>query len=425
VCASLAVAALAAVPARAAASPIEFAPAVSFPTGSTVGPGPGAVTTIAGDVNGDGTVDVVVTDPTGPGPLVLLNDGHATFGAAALVAPESGVGALAADDLDGDRDLDLVGRTGDQVVIMLGSGDGTFVAASRIAVSSNAQQAIAVLDANADHRPDIATPTPSGVQTFLGAGDGTFAPGPTAPLLGLLSDLTPADLDGDGRADLAVVDATPLTQRIVALRGGGDGSFGESGSGAVGWGPEGVMAGDLDGDGYDDAISVDSFSGPAFSISVLRSDGHGGFGAATHHPTSDGPVSGAVGDLDRDGDLDAVVSGVGAAAVTIYAGDGAGGLAVVSETPVAPFPQTPVIADLDGDDLADIAVPGPGQLSILRNLGSPSSSPSPTAPDPSPGTPTGTLPATGSGSPLAVGALLVGIATFLRQHGRYDQGFSD
>jgi hypothetical protein len=402
-------------PSATAAATIEFAPAVDYPTGSMVGPGPGAVTTIAGDANGDGAVDVMVTDPLGAGPLVLLNDGDGTFGAPGLVAAESGVGALAAGDVDGDHDLDLVGRTGDEVLVMLGSGDGTFATTSRLTASGNAQQAVAVLDANADHRPDIAATTPSGVQTFLGGGDGTFTPGPTTPLLGLLSDLTPATFDGDGRADLAVVDATPLSQRIVALRGNGDGSFVESGSGAVGRGPEGVMAGDLDGDGFDDAVSVDSFSGPAFSISVLLSDGAGGFGPATHLPTAWGPVSGAIGDLDGDDDLDVVVSGVGAAAVTIYAGDGAGALAVVGQPSVTPFPQTPVIADLDGDTRPDIAVPGPGQLSVLRNVGAGGGPP----PAPDNGSPTESpfadeLPATGGSSPAPVALVLIAVACVVR-----------
>ena len=407
-----------ATPGAAAETTIEFAPAVQYPTGSVVGPGPGAVTTVAGDVNGDDAPDVVVTDPLGPGPLVLLNDGHAAFGAASVVAAESGVQALAAGDLDGDSDLDLLGRTGDEVVVMLGAGDGTFTTATRLAAPGNAQPAITVLDANGDLRLDIAVPAPSGVATFLGNGDGTFVSGPTTPLLGLLSDLTAADLDGDGRADLAVVDATPLTQRVVALLGNGDGSFVVSGGGAVGWGPEAVLAGDLDGDDFDDAVSVDSFSGPAFSISVLRSDGAGGFGPAAHYPTSWGPVSGAIGDLDGDSDLDAVVSGVGAAAVTIYAGDGDGGLAVVSETAVTPFPQTPAIADFDGDSRPDIAVPGPGQLSILRNVSAAPAAPStppPTNGDASTARPAAVaLPATGAGSATPVAALLASVAIAVR-----------
>jgi hypothetical protein len=131
------------------------------------------------------------------------------------------------------------------------------------------------------------------------------------------------------------------------------------------------MAGDLDGDGRDDAVSVDSFSvfnaPPSFSITVLLGDGRGGFRASRAYATGDGPVSGALSDFNGDGLLDVAVSAVGNSVVTVYAGDGTGGLAEIARSPVVRQPQTPAAADLNGDGSTDIAVPGVGQLSVLRN----------------------------------------------------------
>jgi hypothetical protein len=235
----------------------------------------------------------------------------------------------------------------------------------------NAQQSIAAFDTNGDAKLDIVTPTPTGIQTLLGKGDGTFTVGPASPLLGLLSDLSPANFLGHGMRDLAVVDATPLLQRVVALRANGDGSFTQTGTGPVGYGPEGVSAGDLNGDGYDDVVSVDSFSLAnsltTFSITVLLSDGHGGFGPPSHYPVAAGPVSGVLADFNHDGHLDVAVSGVAANAVTIYAGDGAGHLAVAGQLAVTPFPQSPAAADFNHDGKPDLAVPGPSSVSILLN----------------------------------------------------------
>jgi hypothetical protein len=271
-----------------------------------------------------------------------------------------------------------VGRDASSVVALLGNGDGTFRQGDRLAVSANAQQSVAVVDVNGDGRLDIVTPERLGIQALFGRGDGTFAIGPVSPLLGLLADIKPANLDGDAASDLLIADATPFNQRVVALRGTGDGTFVSSGAGTVGYGPEAVMAGDLDGDGRDDAVSVDSFSifntpssfnsAPSFSITVLLGDGHGGFRSTRRYPTGHGPVSGALADFNNDGRLDVVVSAVGSSVVTVYAGDGAGGLVEVGRPAVVRQPQTPVAADLDQDGRTDIAVPGVGQLSVLRSI---------------------------------------------------------
>lgn len=403
-----------------------FAEAEHYETGSSRGPGPGAVTTVAIDVDRDGDIDVVATDWFGDGPLVLRNAGHGSFGSPSPIAGASDVGALATGDFNGDERPDLVGRDASGVVALLAKGDGTFEPGAHVAVSGNAQQSVVVVDTNGDGILDVVTPERFGVRVLFGRGTGEFDVGPVTALTGLLADAKPANLDGDGCVDLLVADASPATPRIVALRGGCDGTFVESGRGTVGYGPEAVMAGDLDGDGLDDAVSVDSFSifnaPPSFSITVLLSDRAGAFRAPVTYPTGDGPVSGALGDLDGDGALDVAVSAVGSSVVTVYAGDGRGGLTEHGRLPVVRQPQTPVIADFDADGDADVAVPGVGQLSVLRNTAAPA--PPPTADPPSTAAPTGeagtpprparsgSLPATGRSTPLlaAAAALAGGLA---------------
>lgn len=420
----------------ASAAGTWFADAEHFETGSSRGPGPGATTTIAIDVDADGDVDVVATDWFGEGPLVLRNAGDGSFGAPSPIVGASDVGALATGDLDGDGRPDLVGRDGSGVVALLAEGDGTFEADAHVTVSGNAQQSVAVVDTDRDGNLDIVTPERSGVRVLFGRGTGAFDVGPVTALTGLLSDAKSADLDGDGCVDLLVADANPAIPRVVALRGRCDGTFAESGSGTVGYGPEAVMAGDLDGDGLDDAVSVDSFSvfnaPPSFSITVLLSDGTGGFRAPVTYPTGDGPVSGALGDLDGDGALDVAVSAVGSSVVTVYAGDGKGGLTEHGRLPVVRQPQTPVVADLDSDSDADIAVPGVGQLSVLRNTtvatsapaAAPTSTTVPSAPatsQPPPRARPGSLPATGGRTPLlAAAAALTGGLVLRRWSQRTD-----
>ena len=118
-------------------------------------------------------------------------------------------------------------------------------------------------------------------------------------------------------------------------------------------------------------VTSDSFSAiglpPQFSITVLLSDGLGGFASSATYPTASGPVSGAIGDLNADGHRDVVVAGVIGTGLAVYANDGTGALTQVAVPAVATAPQTPAIADLDGDGRPDIAVPGVSQLSVLLN----------------------------------------------------------
>ena len=408
---------------------IAFAPAQDYETGSSRGPGPGASTTIAADIDGDGDVDVVATDWFGDGPLVLRNTGRGSFEPPTAIAGAEDVGALATGDVNGDRRPDLVGREAGGVVVMIGKGDGSFEVAQRLDVPSNAQQSVAVADVNGDSRLDIVTPETYGIQVLFGAGDGRFSKGPVHPLMGLLADIKPADLDGDAATDLVIADATPMSPRVVALRGKGDGTFADGGAGVVGYGPEAVMAGDLDGDGHDDVVSADSFSvfnaPPSFSITVLLSDGGGGFRTPATYATGDGPVSGALADFDANGTLDVAMSAVGSSVVTVYAGDGNGRLTEVVRVPVVNQPQTPVAADLDGDGALDLAVPGVGSLSVARNTraslapATPSGTDGGTAASPRPASDGGQgLPASGALPPpwVGVGALLACLVIRRRRH---------
>jgi hypothetical protein len=356
--------------ARAADPPITFAAAVDSPTGGSFGPGPGAETTAVADFDGDGRLDVVVTDLATTTQRALRNIGGGRFDAPQLLPPAYGVLAVGTGEFNGDGRPDVVGRSGHEVVLWTGNGDGTFTLAQRVLSPSNVQQSLAVGDVDLDGRTDVVTTTVTGLQLFRGTGSG-LAAGPITLAIGVLSDVAIANLDGDSRPDLVVVDATPLLQRARAYLGVGDGTFTEAGSGSTGYGPEAVSVGDLNHDGFDDAVTSDSFSGigvpSQFSITVLLSDGHGGFSSGTTYPTAKGPVSGDIGDLNADGHLDVVIAGVMSTGLAVYANDGTGALSAVRVPPVVRAPQTPAIADIDGDGRPDIAVPGVGHLSVLLN----------------------------------------------------------
>lgn len=346
-------------------SPIQFAEAVHYATGSSAwGPGPAPVGTVTDDFDRDGHPDVALADFDGPGPLVMLNREDGSFADGIRVPAGRQVGSLATGDLNDDGIADLVGMNNSEVIVMVGDGTGGFAVDDRYPMSVASQQQAIVADVDSDGVLDIVAITQGGVKVLLGRGDATFADGPFTSVLGGLAAATVADFDDDPRPDLAVGDGPG--GRVIALQGNGDGSFVQTGSAAAGLGVEDVRAGDFNGDGLSDVVSVDSFS---FTISVLLADGAGGFEPAARYATAAGPVSAAIADFNSDGAQDIVVSGVMENAQVAHQGDGKGGFTEAGRFGVSAQPQTPVVLDADGDGHRDVAVAGSSlQLSVLRNI---------------------------------------------------------
>nr|AYC79480.1 Na-Ca exchanger/integrin-beta4 [uncultured bacterium] len=101
------------------------------------------------------------------------------------------------------------------------------------------------------------------MSTLLGKGDGTFAAAVSATVGKLPASLVAADLNGDGRSDLAVADNGSDTVSI--LTGKPDGSF----LGALPLmvaRPVSVAAGDFNGDGK---IDLAVLNGKGDTVSVL------------------------------------------------------------------------------------------------------------------------------------------------------------
>jgi hypothetical protein len=159
------------------------------------------------------------------------------------------------------------------------------------------------------------------------------------------------DLNGDGRADLAVVDLGVSTGGVSVLLGDGTGAFRLQGTFDVGLSPSAITTDDFNGDGRVDLAVADAGDG---NESILLGNGDGTFQAQQTYALSAAPSAIAGGDFNGDGRPDLAVANPTAHSVSVLLGDGQG---FVSPGAYITNPKAnPLVADLRGAGVADAFV---------------------------------------------------------------------
>ncbi len=393
---------------------------------------------VLADVDADGALDAVVCGAVDD--LVAVHPGT---GAAPILSVAPAAEPLAVADFDGDGDLDAaVGRVlTDTVMILEGDGTGGFVPVQSLAITGQPGRIVA-RDLDGDGDLDLAASGRAAnifiagepANTFTNLGAGTFgAATPWANLsdlcgIGLVAD----QLDGDGIPDLAYADWLECglafsNGPIQVLPGLGGLTYREGDRWNTGVRAMDLAAGDIDGDGARDLVSL-SLYGPYGFVGPFAGGGPSdlsvflGNGDATFHHTTLVPQAGfgltfqrghlldvdddgredfvgiasdalglalgqgdatmnavvmwpssfslvdlALGDLDADGDEDVVVGHDDGKLITWM--DIGVTLAPGPETPTSATPQALDLADLDGDPFADAVVGAADALLVLPGLG--------------------------------------------------------
>ncbi|MBL7693133.1 MAG: VCBS repeat-containing protein, partial [Flavipsychrobacter sp.] len=184
------------------------------------------------------------------------------------------------------------------------------------------------------------------------------------------------DLDGDGKADLAVANYTSNTISVLRNTGSsgsiGSGSFAAKVDYATGGGPYSVRIADIDGDGKRDLIVANTGSN---TVSVLRNSSSSGalsFAGKVDFATGASPNAVIVDDFDGDGRQDLATANFGASTTSVLRNTSVPGsvsFATKVDFTAGTTPRILTSGDIDGDGKSDITVANSGgtTLSVFRN----------------------------------------------------------
>lgn len=311
----------------------------------------------SGDVDGDGLVDLIYACDY-QGVALYINDGHGGFPdeTAKRLPPATNYSTydVAAEDMDGDGDLDLV-VANDHVNpnrILINNGKGVFKDESSTRFPTNGEwtTGLAVFDVDGDRDLDIFFYNYNqSCYLFLNNGAGKFTKAPWTSLPTINGTYKPSiatgDLDFDGDLDLLVEGNT-----LQVLENDGKGNFRHSKTIAF---PITVRSGPIIRDLNGDTLMDVWFAG---NYKLFLGQAVGGFKdvTATHLPGPTARYARFVTDVDLDGDLDLVGPQL------LFLNDGQARFTDVSATRM---PQSSslrtygLMDDLDGDGDPDLFDP--------------------------------------------------------------------
>jgi hypothetical protein len=363
----------------------SFAPPVFYDLSRRI-----AVRLVTTDLNHDGKLDLAVAVQRGDGLAVLLGNGDGTFQPALFSQPGDS-NDIAADDFNGDGNIDVVLANGFTVQVALGNGDGTFQSAIGY-FTYGAAKTVATTDMNHDGVPDLVVGGDHTV-VLLANGDGTFGSaalygvglsfarigyfnhdrnadvvtGGNSVAIGVAlgkgdgtlrapipyfvggEGFDSADFDGDGHADVV----SSGFSELLFVRGLGDGTFAAGVPIADIAPPHFLIATDLNNDGKPDLL-VAPYN--EFQIYTLLGNGDGTFQSKQPTAVSSDEVNLVVTDFNNDDQVDVALTGVLDDLLIILLGKGDGTFEPEITYQTGRIPESPVAADFNGDGNLDVAV---------------------------------------------------------------------
>lgn len=251
--------------------------------------------------------------------------------------------------------------------LFLGYGNGSLSQEPVYSIIS-LSQSIVVGDLNNDNKLDLVFEDfqTSSVRVHLGLGNGSFQDQAVYSIGDNPNSVTLGDFNNDTRLDIAVTDIFENVVRIIFWYG--NGSFGKQIVYLTEANPHALVPGDFNNDGRLDLIVGNMGS---LSLSVFLGYRNQAFEKQTTLITGTGsrPRSFAVGDFNKDTQLDIAVTNFGTDNFIIFIGHGNYSFTNEATLATKSDPISIAVADFNNDTLLDIVVANFGDDTVSVYLG--------------------------------------------------------
>lgn len=366
--------------------PAAFSSLTTIPTSSS----PQSIFSM--DLDGDGKPDLVIADADSN--IVTVYHNNSTPGNISFVPQGSyilGSNAypigVTAGDLDGDGKPEIVVSnfyTPTISILLNTSTPGYISFAAPISYPAGSYAtAASIADLNGDGKPEIAVACGgSGVlSTYTNnstVGHLSFSPMANWSLVTYAGPykVEVADIDGDGLPDIAAADGN--NNIVSVLRNtssiGGAVSFAAHVDFATGNAPQGLAIGDLDGDGKPDLAVANNNDNTLSLLRNTSSPGTISFATQIVVNSGSGALDLVISDLDGDGKPDLAVVDESGDAVSVHKNISTVGTIAVNpnvDYATGEIPMSITTADYDGDGKPDLATANNtgNTISVLLNKG--------------------------------------------------------
>ena len=328
---------------------------------SLVGPGAGLrpVALAIGDLDRDGRADLSVSSQSvqsGPGTTALavyLGQGGGAFATPLLSAPGEGALVHTVVDLDGDGSLEVVlaGQSARALYVAQHLGDGQLDLAQLSPLGSRPVR-MATADFDRDGLMDLAVTdvVDGAVTVYSGRSGGHWALREVLAPVAYAALVAAGDMDGDGFADLVVTSASPA--RVLVYLQSPAGGFQLQSQQSAPSAATALTLADLDGDGSLDVLLADFNSD---NLLTYRNLGGGQLAPWVSYPSTVLIHALVADDFNADGALDVLAfAGFFSSSSYLHLGDGAGGFSAPSILPSSQATYAAAYGDLDGDGQPDV-----------------------------------------------------------------------